>query len=143
MSKLGLRVGTDLCSVRDVRQSVETFGDRYLCRVFTPGELAECQSTPDRMAERLAARFAAKEAAMKVLDMGDLRPDWRSVEICRQESGQCELRLTGTAARMARDAGLESLAMSMSHELDMAIAVVVATSKNTDRGNPVQPEEER
>ena len=94
-----VRVGTDLCSVQDVADSVERYGDRYLRRVYTDHELEYCSSDPARSAERLAARFAAKEATVKVLRPNDARPDWRTIEVRRDPSGWCELSLTGSAAR--------------------------------------------
>ena len=122
-----VRVGTDLCSVQDVADSVERFGDRYLSRVYTDHELEYCHSDPALSAERLAARFAAKEATVKVLRPSDVRPDWRTIEVLRDPAGWCELLLTGTAARLAREAEIGGLALSMSHDGGVANAVVVAT----------------
>lgn len=122
-----IRVGTDLCSVQDVADSVATFGDRYLQRVYTDHELEYCGRDPERSSERLAARFAAKEAAVKVLRPRDARPDWRSIEVRRAPEGWCELTLTGRAAIMAREASITSLSVSLSHEAGLANAVVVAT----------------
>jgi holo-[acyl-carrier protein] synthase len=75
----------------------------------------------------LAARFAAKEATMKVLRPRDERPDWRTIEVRRDPGGWCELALSGSAARLAHDAAIDSLSVSLSHEAGMANAVVVAT----------------
>lgn len=122
-----LRVGTDLCSVEQVAESVATFGDRYLRRVYTDHELEYCGQDPVLSAERLAARFAAKEATMKVLRPRDERPDWRTIEVRRDPGGWCELALSGSAARLAHDAAIDSLSVSLSHEAGMANAVVVAT----------------
>ncbi len=122
-----VRVGTDLCSVQDVADSVERYGDRYLRRVYTDHELEYCSSDPARSAERLAARFAAKEATVKVLRPNDARPDWRTIEVRRDPAGWCELSLTGSAARQARDERIGALALSMSHDGGVANAVVVAT----------------
>src|SRR5439155_13937858 len=119
--------GVDLCSVPEVAESVARFGDRYLRRVYTEHELEYCGSDPARSAERLAARFAAKEAVVKVLRPRDARPDWRTIEVRRDPGGWCELSLTGSAARLAREASITSLAVSLSHEGDLANAVVVAT----------------
>jgi holo-[acyl-carrier protein] synthase len=122
-----IRVGIDLCSVQAVADSVATFGDRYLHRIYTEHELEYCGADPGRSAERLAARFAAKEAAVKVLRPRDARPEWRSIEVRRDPGGWCELVLTGSAAELAREASINSLSVSLSHEGDMANAVVVAT----------------
>ena len=121
-----VRVGTDLCSVDAVAESVATFGDRYLRRVYTEHELEYCGTDPARSAERLAARFAAKEAVVKVLRPVDARPDWRAIEVRRDPGGWCEIALSDGAAAMAREAAIGSLSVSMSHEGGIANAVVVA-----------------
>jgi holo-[acyl-carrier protein] synthase len=122
----GVRVGNDVVLVADVRRSIERFGDRYLRRVFTEHELSSCEGEPTVVAARLAARFAAKEAVVKVLRPTDVRPPWTDIEVRRAPEGACDLRLHGLAARMADDAGISSLAVSLSHEGDIATAVVVA-----------------
>ena len=99
-----------------------------LTRLFTPHELETCAGAP----ERLAARFAAKEAAIKVLRPDDVRPEWRAIEVRRQPSGACDLRLTGTAAAQAAAAGITSMAVSLSHDGDLATAVVVAQLHPTE-----------
>ena len=124
----GVRVGTDVTAIPDVLASMTRFGDRYLDRVFTPHERASCAGPPAVAAAGLAARFAAKEAAVKVLEPApdDARPPWRSIEVRRRPSGACHLELSGEAARLASRAGINELAVSMSHEGSVAIAVVVA-----------------
>lgn len=121
-----VRVGVDLCSVEAVAESVAAFGDRYLRRIYTDHEIEYCASDPVLAAERLAARFAAKEAVVKVLRPLGARPNWRSIEVQRDPGGWCELSLTGSAALLAEEASISSLAVSLSHEGDMANAVVVA-----------------
>jgi len=120
------RVGTDLCSVEAVAESVDRFGQRYLRRVYTEDELQYCLDAPGRTAERLAARFAAKEATIKVLRPRDNWPDWRMIEIRKDPGGWCQVVLTGTAAQMAADAGIVVVDVSMSHDGAMASAVVLA-----------------
>jgi holo-[acyl-carrier protein] synthase len=122
-----IRVGTDLTRVTDVAESCARFGDRYLHRIYTDHELATCQGA----AERLAARFAAKEAAVKVLRPTGARPDWRDIEVRRSDGGACDLHLSGSAARLAADAGIDALAVSLTHEGDLAAAVVIATLSPT------------
>ncbi len=123
---MGLRVGADIARVDDVAASLARFGDRYLERVFTPHEIASCTGTPSVMAASLAARFAAKEATIKVLRPADLTPAWRTIEVRRSPSGWCELRLSGEAAKLAADADITELAVSLSHDRDIAAAVVLA-----------------
>lgn len=119
-------VGIDLVRVQDVADSIERFGPRYLDRVFTAREQADCAGEPGVRAERLAARFAAKEATLKVLRPSGARPEWTSIEVVRRESGACDLLLTGTAAQLAAAAGITALAVSLSHEHGHAAAAVVA-----------------
>ena len=114
-----LSVGIDLVQVSRIADSVATFGERFLCRIFTAGELAYARDVP----ERLAARFAAKEAAKKALGLDGI--SWRDVEVWRAANGACELVLHG-AARVA--AGTRELALSMSHDGDHATAIVIASN---------------
>jgi holo-[acyl-carrier protein] synthase len=118
-----IRVGADLASIDDVAASMDRFGDRYLHRVFTDHELDSCGRRP----ASLAARFAAKEATIKVLRPVDANPDWRSIEVHRDPSGACDLHLSGSAARMAADAGIDELAVSLTHEGGLAAAIVIAS----------------
>ena len=122
------RVGIDLASVTDVREAVAAHGDRYLSRVYTPQELLDCGGDP----ARLAGRFAAKEAAIKVLrPASDTALPWSDIEVLRTPGGWTELRLAGSAAVRAEDQGLEGFAVSLSHDGDTACAVVVAEATRT------------
>ena len=123
---MGLRVGADITRVDDVASSVVRFGDRYLQRLFTPHELASCTGSPSVMAASLAARFAAKEATIKVLRPVDGAPGWRTIEVRQHRSGWCDLHLTDEAAELAAEADITELAVSLTHEGAMAAAVVVA-----------------
>jgi len=120
-------VGVDVVSVNEVSRSLERFGERYVRRVFTPGEAAYCRAATGRVAaERFAARFAAKEATLKALRPDTTAIDWRSIEVRRHASGWCDVVLHGEAAALAARQGIESLALSMSHDAGCATAVVVA-----------------
>src|SRR3954466_1363839 len=107
---MNVDVGIDLVSVRRVEESLARFGERFLRRVFTDGEIAYATSAPALTAERLAARLAAQEAAMKALH---LDVAWRQIEVERGPS----LRLHGEAAQRA---GQAQLSVSLSHEGDYA-----------------------
>jgi holo-[acyl-carrier protein] synthase len=117
-----LRVGTDLLSVADVEAAVAAHGERYLRRVFTARELDDCAGAP----ERLAARFAAKEAAIKVLRPADRAVPWREIEVRRDPAGWVGLHLFGSAAALAEEQGLGGWAVSLAHERELATAVVIA-----------------
>jgi len=109
-----------------VNDSVARFGDRYLQRVYTEHEISSVSGPPAVRAARLAARFAAKEATIKVLRPAGHQPDWRSMEVRRHAEGWCTLALSGHAAALAQQAGITDLAVSLTHEDDVAAAVVVA-----------------
>jgi holo-[acyl-carrier protein] synthase len=123
---MAIRVGTDLVSVESVRGSIQAHETRYLERVYTERELNDCRTDAGVDPERLAARFAAKEATLKVLRPGDEAIPWHSIEVRREPSGWVGLELTGPAAALAQDAGMSELALSISHEGEFASAVVVA-----------------
>ena len=121
-----IRVGLDLVSADSVREALAAHGDRYLARVYSPGEVSDCSQETVVDAERLAARFAAKEATFKVLRVGDAAVSWRDVQVIRDPSGSVDLMLSGNAASLAAEAGIEAMALSLSHERGLAAAVVVA-----------------
>jgi holo-[acyl-carrier protein] synthase len=121
-----LVVGTDIVEVRDVRRALSDFGERYLNRVFTSAEITYCLGRGLDAASYLAARFAAKEAAMKVLRAGpDDAIPWKEIESVRTPDGHCELALSGRARARADDEGFRGFSMSLSHEAEYATAVVV------------------
>ena len=135
-----VRVGLDLVDVADVADSVRRFGDRYVTRIYTDHEIACCRradrgaSGPTYAMESLAARFAAKEAVLKVLRPVEVQPAWRSIELHRMTGGWCEIRLSGRAAELAAEAGIEGLTVCLSHESTLAAAVVVGWCALRDRG---------
>jgi holo-[acyl-carrier protein] synthase len=125
-----IRVGTDVTAVHQVAESVRRFGVRYLERIYTEHEIGSCVGEPLVEAASLAARFAAKEATIKVLRPVGHQPDWRSVEVRRDPGGWCTMALTGRAAALADQAGITDLAVSLTHEGDLAAAVVVALCRS-------------
>ena len=118
---MSLRVGIDLVSVEQVRDSIADHGQNYLHRIYTEVELEQSALAP----ERLAARFAAKEATLKALGRGQQGFGWQAIAVTRDPAGQPSIELTGEAAELARREGIESIAVSLSHERDHAAALVV------------------
>jgi holo-[acyl-carrier protein] synthase len=125
---MALSVGVDIVELDRVQQAVDRYGERFLVRIYTHGELAVCR---DRTPE-LAARFAAKEAVSKALGVG-LRHlsihgiGWHDVEVLPDAFGKPLLRLSGHARDLAAEQGLREWAISLSHSRDYAVAFVVAT----------------
>lgn len=120
------KIGIDLVQVSRIAESLERFGERFLRRIFTEGEIAYAAAEPAQMAERLAARFAAKEATIKALRLAEHPVNWRDIEIRRTPSGSCEIDLHGTVERLVSSSGPGSLVVSLSHEGDYATAVVIS-----------------
>jgi holo-[acyl-carrier protein] synthase len=124
---VALRVGIDLVSVDHVEESVRVHAGRYLQRVYTERGPHDC-TVPDGAPDpqRLGARFAAKEATLKVLRSADEAVPWRTIGVRSGAHGAPEIVLAGAAARLARRRGIESLAVSLTHEGPFAAAIVVA-----------------
>lgn len=120
-----LGLGTDLAEVARIRASRQRFGDRFLRRVYTPEEIRYALSKAN-VDERLAGRFAAKEAAMKALGTGLTGGiSWQDFTVSRQPSGKPTLRLSGAAGRIAEAQGVRHIHLSITHTADMAMAVVI------------------
>lgn len=118
-------IGTDLTSVSRVRRLLEQHGPRFRARVFTAEECATCEARPDP-APHFAARFAAKEAALKAMGFGrtgELR--WTDAAVVRAAAGAPTLRLGGELQNRAAAAGVQRVHLSMTHEGDYALAFVV------------------
>jgi len=123
---MSVRVGIDLVSVASVRAAIDAHGERYLKRIYTECELRDC-ATPDGVDPgRLAARFAAKEATMKVLRRADEALAWNAIGVRNDPSGWPDLELGEEAAALARDATVTELSVSLTHEEAYAGAVVIA-----------------
>jgi holo-[acyl-carrier protein] synthase len=119
-------IGTDLIEIERIERSYQRFGQSFLDRVYTPGEIAYCMKKKN-YAESLAARFAAKEAGAKALGTGISHGvNWREFEVQRQRSGKPDLHLSGRAAQIAERLGIRRVSLSVSHSRTMSIAVVVA-----------------
>ncbi|HWE26764.1 MAG TPA: holo-ACP synthase [Polyangia bacterium] len=131
-----MSVGIDLVRISRVEASLQKFGERFLKRVFTDGEIAYATAAPALTAERLAARLAAKEAAVKALDLGERGVGWRQIEVSRAPSGRCGLLLHGAARDAAAEAGVVELALSLSHEGDYATAIVFAMRNGKEAAHP-------
>ena len=120
--------GIDIAEVLRIRQSIERFGERFLQRVFTSGEIRYCDSKANRF-ERYAARFAAKEAAMKALGTGwNHGVRWRDCEVVRLPGGRPTIAFHGKAAEFAAKLGMKNAALSITHTTEQAIAQVILES---------------
>ncbi len=119
-----IRTGIDVVDVARLQQFVDgPGGDDFLARTFTPGERAVCGAR----VERLAARWAAKEAVLKILRIGVDQVTLTDIEITNDPRGAPSLQLKGHPAAIAEADGLTDWSVSMSHDGTMAAAIAVAT----------------
>lgn len=117
-------IGIDATDLPRVADLVERYGDRFLRRVFTDGEIAYCTKRRNPV-PHLAGRFAAKEAAMKALGTGQsLGVMWKDVEVVRG-GGPPRLRLQGGAARRAEAMGVTRSLVTITHSESLAFAQVM------------------
>ncbi len=113
--------GIDIIEISRIGKAVDSWGDRFLNRLFTSGEIEYCRGR----APELAARFAGKEAVMKALGTGHVGISPRDIEILSSKGGAPVVHLTGTAKERAEEIGLDRLVISLSHSRDYAIASVI------------------
>ena len=122
MQIIGL--GLDATEIDRVAKMIEEYGDRFLRRCFTDGEIAYCQAKRD-FASSFAARFAAKEAAMKALGTGHSRGVyWTGIEVVRRH-GPPRLQFHGGAAARAEALGATGSLLTITHSRELAIAHVM------------------
>jgi holo-[acyl-carrier protein] synthase len=118
-------MGTDLAEVDRIQRSFVRYGDRFLSRVYTPREIAYSMRKHN-YAERLAGRFAAKEAGMKAVGTGWRRGvGWQDFEVVNEPGGRPTLHLSGVAAQVARELGSRRVSLSITHTATLAMAVVI------------------
>ena len=117
--------GIDIVEVPRIADAIARHRERFLRRIYTDSEIRYCQSKAN-VTERFAARFAAKEAAMKALGTGWRGGiAWRDFEVRREPGGRPTLAFTGTAAKIAERLGVQRVALSLSHTEQHAIASVL------------------
>jgi holo-[acyl-carrier protein] synthase len=123
MSVIG--IGVDVIECSRIQHSIERFGDKFLHRVFTDGEIEYSMSMkfPER---HLAARFAGKEAVSKAFGTGIGKAmGWRNIDIRKRDSGEPFLLFSGPAEAFAAERGVTSALITLSHTENYAVACVV------------------
>src|SRR5688572_6163859 len=123
MSVLG--IGVDLVENVRIQHSLDRFGDRFLQRVFTAGEIEYSQSMK-YPARHLAARFAAKEAVSKAFGTGIGKAmGWKDIDVRRKESGEPFVVLEGGAKKLADERAVSAVWITLSHTENHAMAMIV------------------
>jgi holo-[acyl-carrier protein] synthase len=120
-----LGTGIDLAEVGRIREAIGRYGDRFIRRIYTAGEIAYVERKANRF-ERYAGRFAAKEAGMKAIGTGWKRGvRWQDFEVSNLPSGRPTLRLHGEAARVAEKMGVKTISLSITHTAELGMAQVI------------------
>lgn len=115
-------IGVDLVQIPRLRQIIERWQDKFLRRVFTAGEIAYCQKRRDPV-PHFAARFAAKEAALKALGTGlRLGIRWTELEVRREPGQPPVLVLSGRSLDVGRERGGRRMLLALTHDGDYAVA---------------------
>ena len=127
-----VRLGIDLVHIPRIEQSLAQFGDAFARKLFAAGEIAYCEGSLHDRAQRYAARFAAKEAAIKALSLSEAGISWREIEVVRANDGACSLSLHGRVLEIARDQGIARAIVCLSHDGEYAAAVVAALSDTAE-----------
>lgn len=126
--RVRILTGIDIVDAGRIEKAVNRQGERFLRRVFTQGEIAYCAARP-RPYGSYAARFAAKEAAMKALGGGIYDMGFTEIEVALAGSGKPSIVFHGRAKERADALGVLNADLSLSHEKTMAVAVVVALAE--------------
>lgn len=121
-----IKIGTDICQINRVTSIYKRYGKRFLKRILTNKEIKYVTSNKRNLINRLAGRFAAKEAAAKVLGTGFKGVYFQEIEVLRENSGAPKLILHKRASKIATKKRLYNFEVSISHEKDFAVAIVVA-----------------
>jgi holo-[acyl-carrier protein] synthase len=133
---VGLLLGIDLTEIDRVAGVLERHGERFLARIFRPGEIRSARRHPRAFAEHVAGRFAAKEAAMKALGLGWRGLAFRDIEVGRDARGKPLIAFHGRALERSRALDVLSAEVTITHGRDIAVAVVALLTRPSP-GGPV------
>jgi holo-[acyl-carrier protein] synthase len=121
--------GIDLVDCPRIEQMVQRHGDRFVERVFTAAERAYAKANKNEI-EKLAGRFAAKEAILKLMGTGWRgKIAWTDIEVINNAVGQPEVTLSGEVRKIADGLGIEHISVSITHTANFAIASAVALAQ--------------
>ncbi|MCX5375088.1 4'-phosphopantetheinyl transferase superfamily protein [Streptomyces sp. NBC_00091] len=140
-------LGMDIVSVTRVRRLLRLYGEDFFQRMLTPGELADCRTSAKLDILSLCGRIAAKEAAFKTLRVRAVFLPWRDIIVRRSEGGWPLVELHRSAAAMAAQSGIAGITVTISHDVDYAVAVAAPVLEAgppaleaDPPGHPVPPE---
>ena len=121
--------GIDLVDFPRIEEMITRHGERFANRVFTPAEQQYANSNKNSV-EKLAGRFAAKEAVLKMMGTGWRgKIAWTDIEVVNDLMGRPEVKLTGEVAKIAAELGIKQISLSITHTANFAIASAVALAE--------------
>jgi len=129
-------LGSDICEIERIKEVFDKYGQRFLQKTFTETEIRYCLSNPKLTAQRLAVRFATKEAVSKALGVGINKLgwsrgiNWKDVDVVRNPSGAVEAKLSGKAKNFEQQLGITNWTISVSHSKKDAISTVIGYKNN-------------
>ena len=124
-------LGTDICEIDRIQTIYDKYGEKFLKRTFTEGEIKYCINNPKQIASRLAVRFATKEAVSKALGVGinkigwNKGVDWKDIEVLRNPNGGLSIKLYNKAKIFEEKLEIKYWAVSVSHSKRDAISTVI------------------
>ena len=124
-----VKIGTDICQINRVKSVYKKYGGRFLYRILTEKEIKYVTSNTKNLIDRLAGRYAAKEAVSKVLGTGLKGVYFKEIEILREKSGAPKVLLHKRAKKISQEKKLSNFEVSISHEKDFSIAIAIALHK--------------
>lgn len=131
---MGILCGIDIIEISRIRETLEKTGQAFTKRVFTGSETAYCESRKAARFKSYAARFAAKEAAVKALGTGMADGiNWTDIELHTDDNGRPRIMLKGRAREIYEALGALGISVSLSHSDNYAIASVVIETKQNDK----------
>jgi len=123
--------GIDLVDFPRIEEMAKQHGQRFLDKVFTASEQAYADANKNGL-EKLAGRFAAKEAILKLMGTGWRgKIAWTDIEIVNNPSGQPEVNLSGEVEKIAARLGIKHISVSITHTANFAIASAVALAQRS------------
>ena len=123
--------GIDLVDCPRIEEMVKRHGERFIDRIFTVAEQAYAEANKDRI-EKLAGRFAAKEAILKLMGTGWRgKIAWTDIEVINNPAGQPEVTLDGEVKKLAEKLGIKHISVSITHTANFAIASAVALAEKS------------
>ncbi len=132
---MGICCGVDMVEIERIKESIDRYGDGFICKVFTPGEISYCEKRKSGKYESYAARFAAKEAVSKALGTGFTRGvSLTGIEMITEEGGKPRVVLHGSTKERFLSIGGVSMDISLAHsrEYATAFAVILTEEKNIE-----------